>query len=526
MSDCKNKIFLVLGYILAISGTLFRIYSIIPSITNYPFSIGWSEGGRIFAAYQVYAPIIAGKYLSLPWLDPGRSILDGIVLLIPNSPIWAYRFWGSILFLIFNCLASLLTVRKAFGFSETHDKRKKGLVILLTLWGMLFLLQGPIYYHILAGVLPVLWFYDEKRPVRNLIVVILCSMWEGLCRVNWFLMPAAVAVLLYVLRMPFPLKRILNYIKWPLVYSVSGGISSFAIYWIYIKTMGYVSVFLNPNMKYFFFRYKLWPNTGYMGLLPGIALISLPALLITLYGAWKYRRNLHWIRLVIILCILGIFFAGSTVVSIRAGGGYDLHNYDSFLLLLFITGCFFGIDAEYLDRTGELGKPPLTNHGVLVLILVIPILMAIPKTNTSAYKTTAQSEQALLKIKQVLQNSTESNADHPVLFIDQRQLLVFNIIKDENMYVPYEKIELMEMAMANNKDYKRQFASDLENHKFSLIVSEILGNWPKHYDPNLFERDWYENNVWVDFVAIPVLDYYTPIYLNKDIGVAIYAPKQ
>jgi len=224
--------------------------------------------------------------------------------------------------------------------------------------------------------------------------------------------------------------------------------------------------------------------------------------------------------------MLGIFFAGSTLVSIRAGGGYDLHNYDSFLLLLFITGCFFGLDAVYLDKAGQLAKPILANYGVLVIILVIPILMAIPKTKTSEYKTTAQSEQALLEIKQVLQNSTESNADHPVLFIDQRQLLVLNMIKDENIYVPYEKIELMEMAMARNEEYKRQFQSDLENHKFSLIVSEILVPWGKHFDPNLFERDWYENNAWVDFVAIPVLDYYTPIYLNKDIGVAIYAPKQ
>jgi hypothetical protein len=101
--------------------------------------------------------------------------------------------------------------------------------------------------------------------------------------------------------------------------------------------------------------------------------------------------------------------------------------------------------------------------------------------------------------------------------------LVFHMLRDENIYVPYEKIELMEMAMANNQEYKRQFVSDLENGRFSLIISEPLQIWKKHFDPNLFDRDWYENNVWVDSVAIPILDYYTPVYVNE--GVAIYAPK-
>ncbi len=44
MSVNKKKIYLVLGYILALSGILFRIIAIIPSVTNYPFPIGWSEG--------------------------------------------------------------------------------------------------------------------------------------------------------------------------------------------------------------------------------------------------------------------------------------------------------------------------------------------------------------------------------------------------------------------------------------------------------------------------------------------------
>ena len=209
----KNRILLFFGYFLALMGISFKIYSIIPSITNYPFPIAWSEGGRIFAAYQVYAPIITGKYLSFPWLDAGRSILDGMVFLIPNSTISTYRLWVNILLISLIFLAAFFTIRKAFVYSRISENQKKGLLLLITLWGLLFLMQGPVYYHVIAGVIPILWLYDNKRSARNLIVIILCSLWEGLCRVNWFLMPAIVAVLLHMLRTAVIKKKYWNYIS-------------------------------------------------------------------------------------------------------------------------------------------------------------------------------------------------------------------------------------------------------------------------------------------------------------------------
>ncbi len=525
MTNTK-RLFFIPGYILAIAGILLWIYSIVPELTNNPFTQSWSEGGRIFASYQMYAPIITGKYLSMPWLDPGRSILDGIVLLIPNSTILGYRVWVNTLLLIFNFLAAFLTLRRVLAYTSEPRIWKKGLFILLGLWGGLFLLQGPVYFHVLLGVIPILWFYDEKRPLRNLLIISICSIWQALCRVNWFMIPAVLAILLHVLRVPVVRKDIWQYFKWPLVYLAIGGISSFSAYLIYMKAMGFVIPFFNPKMNYPFFLYKLWPNSGYMGLLPGILLISFPILLIYLWVSWKYRPNIHWIRHTVILGILGIFFTGSTLISLRAGGGYDLHNYDTLLLLLFIIGCFFGTDAVNLDKAGRLEKPPLTNNAVLILILIIPVFFAFPKTEKTNYQTNEQSEQTLQDIRQViLQNSQGSNINHPILFIDQRQLLVFNLIEDQDIFVPYEKIELMEMAMARNEEYKRQFKNDMENHRYSLIISEVLVPWAKSFTPDFFDRDWYENNVWVEYVSIPVLENYTPIYSNKEVGVAIYAPK-
>ncbi len=69
-------------------------------------------------------------------------------------------------------------------------------------WGIVFLLQPPITHHVLLGILAVLIFFDSSKPIRMMIVIVLASAWEGLGRINWFLMPALVASTLYFLEVP------------------------------------------------------------------------------------------------------------------------------------------------------------------------------------------------------------------------------------------------------------------------------------------------------------------------------------
>ena len=520
----RRSVWIYLCYALAFVGLGFYIYSQIPGITNYPFTISWSESGRIFNAYQIYAPFMSGKHLSWPWLDPGRAILDGLILLLPSTQIWMERFWIDFLFLLSAIVVSLVIVKKAFSFSPLqHEKAKGRLVWLLVLWGMFFLLQGSVYYHILLGVFAILWFYDAKKPFLMLALVIVGSIWEGLCRINWFLMPACVAIFLYILTEPFSGKKLWQYLRWPLVYLAAGVLASFGTYFLFVKITGYTSPFLDPRMDYAFFLYKLWPNNGFVGLIPGIVLICLPLSVIVLYAIWRHKQHLHWLRLLAIASILVVFFAGSTVVSLRAGGGYDLHNYDSFLLLLFICSCFFGLDAVSLDKSAYLEKIPLTNYAILFCLILVSILFAYHSTQPVSSSKIDQSAEAVRQINVLIDKYRQ--ADHPVLFIDERQLLVYQMISEAQIFVPYDKSELMEMAMARNSEYGKKFSTDIKNQRFSLIISEVLQKWPKHFDRANFERDWYENNVWVEVVSTPVLTYYAPIYVNQDLGFAIYAPK-
>jgi hypothetical protein len=524
MSD-RRPTWLILCYLLALLGLGLYIYSRLPGLTNYPFTISWSESGRIFNAYQVYAPLLTGQHLAWPWLDPGRAVLDGLALLLPGARIWMERFWIDLLFLLGALVTALGVVRKAFSFSSLRSGKAPARLRQwpLVLWGMFFLLQGPVYYHVLLGVIAIPWFFHPKKPFLVLALVVVGSIWEGLCRVNWFIMPACVAVLLYLLTQPYPGRNLWRYLRWPLVFLVTGALASFGSYLIFIKAAGYVVPFLDPGMRYAYLLYKLWPNNGFAGLLPGLFLICLPLLCVVLYAVWKNRYRLHWLRWSAIAGMLALFFAGSTLVSLRAGGGYDYHNYDSFLLLLFMCACFFGLQALTPDKPVKFEKAVLTNYAVLFCLMAVSILfdyhplLPIPSTRLD------QSAAAIQQIDMLI--GDHARAGKPVLFIDERQLLVYQLISKTQIYVPYDKIELMEMAMARNPGYSRKFAADIEAQKFSLIVSEVLPKWQKPFEKNKFDRDWYENNVWVEVVSTPVLAYYTPIYSNPDLGFAIYAPK-
>jgi hypothetical protein len=520
----RRNTWMVLCYVLALVGLGVYIISHLPGITNYPFPITWSESGRIFNAFQIYAPLLTGQHLAWPWLDPGRSILDGLALLLPSAQIWMERVWIDLLFILSAFVTSLGLVKKVFSSSPLRDGKAAGrLAWLLVLWGMFFLLQGPVYYHVLLGVCAIPWFYDAKKPFLVLALVVAGSIWEGLCRVNWFIMPACVAILLYLFTEPISGKKFWRYLRWPLIYLAAGGVASFGSYLVFIKATGYVIPFLDPRMHYAYFLYKLWPNAGFMGLLPGITLLCLPVVGVVLYSFWKYKNQLHWLRWLAIAGMLSVFFAGSTIVSLRAGGGYDLHNYDSLLLLLLISACFLGLRAVSVDQAVPQEKAVFSNYGVLFCLLAFSILFSYHPVQPIPASNTDQSAATIQQITRLIQQNAQ--AGHPVLFIDDRQLLVYGMIPGMQIYIPYDKIELEEMAMARNPAYRQQFATDIKNQKYSLIVSEVLPTWEKPFNKNQFDRDWYENNVWVDVVSTPVLAYYTPIYTNEDLGFAVYAPK-
>jgi hypothetical protein len=228
---------------------------------------------------------------------------------------------------------------------------------------------------------------------------------------------------------------------------------------------------------------------------------------------------LHWLRWLALLGILGVFFLGSTVVSLRAGGGFDLHNYDTYSLLLFVVCLYWGMAAVASESPG--GDPPklsFASPAVLLGMTLVPFFFALIALPDPASLSERDGQAAVARIQSSVQ--AVDAGDGPVVFIEARHLFAYGLLPETELFLPYEKIELMEMAMADNSPYLAQFWQDVADQRFSLIVTEAL--WWVTEDADV--PFGYENNVWIENVAGPIHRFYERIYFNPAAGLEIYAP--
>ena len=107
-----------------------------------------------------------------------------------------------------------------------------------------------------------------------------------------------------------------------------------------------------------------------------------------------------------------------------------------------------------------------------------------------------------------------------VLFIDQRQLLTFGQVDGGPLILDYELKHMMNQAMSANQEYFDQFAADLANRRFDLIVSDALPQFLRGSNYQFGE----ESDVWLEFVAGPLNDFYVP-FRKLPTGIWLLAPK-
>jgi len=100
-------------------------------------------------------------------------------------------------------------------------------------------------------------------------------------------------------------------------------------------------------------------------------------------------------------------------------------------------------------------------------------------------------------------------------------LLTFGFVDPVPLVPEYEKKIMMDMAMASIGSYFEPFYSDLQSHRFSLIISEPL--WIRWQgNANEFGN---ENDAWVYWVSAPVLCYYEPIETFLRFGTQLLIPR-
>ncbi|NUQ86686.1 MAG: hypothetical protein HUU11_18460, partial [Anaerolineales bacterium] len=263
-------------------GFIFQTWGIFAATSADPFSMGYSEAGRHYYASLFFSEKLYGMDLPLPFLHPSRYLLLSIPFLIDGLPLWFHRFWQA--FLWFS-----LTLGSAY-FLARRMKMDKGMTALVTAWAFLFFFQGAVYYHLHVMVILILAGVSVKHPWRSLIFIILASIWAGISRVNWFPVPAMLAVAIYVLETPISAhaavpggedaalskKRIWKYWLTPFLWGISGVASALISQFAYIQSSGNddVTAFGSSFTSQLIWS-RLLPNETFpMGILPGILLVS------------------------------------------------------------------------------------------------------------------------------------------------------------------------------------------------------------------------------------------------------------
>ncbi len=491
-----------------LQGLVYQVYGRFAIITDYPFSIGYSEASRHYYASLFYAKSLYDVQVPYPFLHPSRYLLMSLPFLVDGLPLWFHRMWQSLLWLGLTATSAILLVRRM---------RLSGWIYFLAVvWAFLYFLQGAVYYHLQVCVILVLAGVSVKNPWRSLLFVFLASVWAGISRVNWFPVPAMLGIAIYVMETSFAGKGWRYWIH-PFLLGVVGLGAALVAQFVYIEISG------NADIRAFgssFTSDLLWnrllPNSTFpLGILPAILIVSAP-LGIALYQMLRGKlTSLHPLRSLALLALLLILFLGGLVVSTKIGGGGDMHNMDAFLVLfaLIVTSFFSG----RVVGDGE-STPSWGNFQWGVAALLVPLGFALPQIGFFHSYDHVNVDKDIQRLRQVVSEAVDNGGE--VLFITERQLLTFNELKDVPLIPEYEQVELMEMAMSVNREYLQQFYSDLDRRRFALIIAE-----EQKYNPRKSGAFHEEDNAWVRYIGAPLLCAYKPLESLVANNIQIFIPR-
>jgi hypothetical protein len=213
--------------------------------------------------------------------------------------------------------------------------------------------------------------------------------------------------------------------------------------------------------------------------------------------------------------MLMILMAGGLVVSTKIGGGGDLHNTDAYLVLLAILGAY-GLQGS--AKTEPLYRPAgaIAPWTIVLLLVVVPVAFSLLRLGRPFLYDASRAAAELSALRREVETYSKTGE---VLFMYERHLLTFGMIRQVPVVGDYEVVTLMEMAISANEGYLGKYYEDLETHRFAAIVAHPQNLGVETGD--FIE----ESDAWNRLVAQPLLCQYKPAVTLDYSNVQILVPR-
>lgn len=532
-------------------GCFFILAKELVSVSDFPLSLTWSEGNRIWDyswlyGRRLYDYPIGQKFEA--YIDIGRQSLWGLPFLFTNVSIVDVRLWSMLVLTVPYALFGWMAIRLIPGKLKEY--------FWIGLWVFLFLYQGPIYTPLVLSAILVAG--ARRKPLWiALPLIYLAGYYAQLSRLTWMVAPAMWAVMIALVDGVSDGKR-LSLRNWAktVAYGLAGFLGGVGLMrgWrrvsVYLSRVAETSAeaeaaaapIVTPTSAVTYtdtadaveavssgansfltdqplLWERLWPNpTNGLGIVLGLVLAAAPLIILLVYLIRSKRWRLNLWQQLGILGILGAFLGLGVVISVKIGGGNNLHNVDMFLIgLVFVAALAWESEGRQvvLDIDAQ-------NVGSNVLLLVMCLIPAFMPWVAATPLEVPEQHYVDMTIE-LLQTETEHVVSQggEVLFMDQRQLFTFGQIRAP--FVPeYEKKQVMDRALAGDRDYFAPFYQDLADQRFGLIITD-----PQRIRYSNEDDDWgAENDAWVHWVTEPLYCFYEEKYSKDKTAVWFLVPKE
>ncbi len=499
----------------------YHLLTTLPSLSLTPFSLHWSEGTRYYHASLLLSKRYYG--LSLPpfYQDLSRYVVEAVSLLLPRPSLWLTRLWETSLTVLLPALTAALflrrvTVNRSAASPDPNFPFPASWVWLgFFLWGTLYLLQGPVYFYLLLAAIPVAMAYQPHRPLPSLIALVVASFWAGISRVNWIPVPAMLTIAFYLLETPLARRSLVRYLAWPMIYTLLGLGVALAARWWYFSISDVPAEMFNAAFWQLLLWYRLFPSALQpLGILPAGLLMATPPALIFVFhlrqGYW------HWIRIAGLVTMLLVLLVGGFIVSAKIGGGSNLHNLDTYLTLSLAIGLYLIFDRFVPDL--EPAGPPRAFPPLLTTLAVLMVVFFVVCSAYPGLPSLERHTDSLARLQNMVDQTVAQGGR--VLFISQRHLLTFGLIRGVPLIPEYDNIDLMEFAMTNYRPWIDRFRADIAAHRYDLIIAPAPPGRYKGRDEAFAE----ESNAWLRRVSIPMLRSYKIIAEFPEGDFVVLAP--